>query len=207
MLIEEIVSPLLPPLLLSCSGLLRSLCSKSGAPQRVRLLVYGKYALCHSPKLNPKSSKTCTQLQQVVQETILLLSFCQVNLVPAGFSDFMGMIMFSKFKTNLSYLQLWLLLDNEFTHFIVWLMAILSRVVEWSVFLMFQRHWRCFLGWKRPANYSTKCSDNLLLQLTVSWWGFVLSFSTINPWWDNIGSCLRMLVLYKKENAKEVGCS
>ncbi|CBI25801.3 unnamed protein product, partial [Vitis vinifera] len=26
-------------------------------------------------------------------------------------SDFMGMIMFSKFKTNLSYLQFWLLLE------------------------------------------------------------------------------------------------
>ncbi|CBI38053.3 unnamed protein product, partial [Vitis vinifera] len=72
MLTEEIVSPFLPPLLFSCSGLLRSLCSKSGAPQRVRLLVYGKYALCHSPKLNPKS-------------------------------NFMGMIMFSKFKTNLDF--------------------------------------------------------------------------------------------------------
>ncbi|CBI33017.3 unnamed protein product, partial [Vitis vinifera] len=89
MLTEEIVSPLLPPLLFCYSGLLRSLCSKLGAPQRVRLLVYGKYALyCHSPKLNPDS-------------------------------NFMGMIMFSKFKTNLSYLQFWLLLDNEFTHFIV----------------------------------------------------------------------------------------
>ncbi|CBI33376.3 unnamed protein product, partial [Vitis vinifera] len=68
----------LPPgfvTILRTDGLLRSLCSKSGAPQRVWLLVYDKYALYgHFPKLNPKF-------------------------------DFMGMIMFSKFKTNLSYLQ------------------------------------------------------------------------------------------------------
>ncbi|CBI38310.3 unnamed protein product, partial [Vitis vinifera] len=49
---------------------------------RVRLLFYGKYALYCH---SPK-----------------------LNLE----SDFMGMIMFSKFKTNLSYLQLWLLLST-----------------------------------------------------------------------------------------------
>ncbi|WJZ92686.1 hypothetical protein VitviT2T_011669 [Vitis vinifera] len=75
----------LPPdfvTILCTDGLLRSLCSKSGAPHRVRLLVYDKNALYgHFPKLNPES-------------------------------DFMGMIMFSKFKTNLSYLQFWLLLET-----------------------------------------------------------------------------------------------
>lgn len=74
----------LPPdfvTILRADGLLRSLCSKLSAPQRVRLLVYGKYALYGlSPNLNPES-------------------------------DFMGMIMFSKFMTNLSYLQFWLLLE------------------------------------------------------------------------------------------------
>ncbi|KAJ9702995.1 hypothetical protein PVL29_004661 [Vitis rotundifolia] len=74
----------LPPdfvTILRADGLLRSLCSKLSAPLRVRLLVYGKYALYGlSPKPNPES-------------------------------DFMGMIMFSKFMTNLSYLQFWLLLE------------------------------------------------------------------------------------------------
>ncbi|KAL6345537.1 hypothetical protein AAG906_017262 [Vitis piasezkii] len=74
----------LPPdfvTILRADGLLRSLCSKLSAPQRVRLLVYGKYALYGlPPKLNPES-------------------------------DFMGMIMFSKFMTNLSYLQFWLHLE------------------------------------------------------------------------------------------------
>ncbi|XP_034682381.1 aarF domain-containing protein kinase 1 isoform X3 [Vitis riparia] len=74
----------LPPdfvTILRADGLLRSLCSKLSAPQRVRLLVYGKYALYGlPPKLNPES-------------------------------DFMGMIVFSKFMTNLSYLQFWLHLE------------------------------------------------------------------------------------------------
>lgn len=83
---EDILSFMesLPPdfvTILRADGLLRSLCSKLSSPQRVRLLVYGKYALYGlSPKLNPES-------------------------------DFMGMIMFSKFMTNLSYLQVWLLLE------------------------------------------------------------------------------------------------
>ncbi|TQE03744.1 hypothetical protein C1H46_010718 [Malus baccata] len=42
--------------ILRTDGLLRSIVSKLGAPQRVRLLAYGKYALYGlSPKLNPES--------------------------------------------------------------------------------------------------------------------------------------------------------
>ncbi|XP_059644766.1 uncharacterized protein LOC132286447 [Cornus florida] len=74
----------LPPdfvTILRTDGLLRSLISKLGAPQRARLLAYAKYALHGlSPKLNTES-------------------------------DLAVKVMFSRLKTNLDYLQLRLLVE------------------------------------------------------------------------------------------------
>lgn len=116
----------LPPdfvTILRADGLLRSLCSKLSAPQRVRLLVYGKYALYGlSPNLNPES-------------------------------DFMGMIMFSKFMTNLSYLQFWLLLEA---------LEVLSWMEETQQ--LFNKMFRQFVV----------AADRFLVRIC-------LSFPTINP--------------------------
>ncbi|PQQ14947.1 putative aarF domain-containing protein kinase 1 isoform X3 [Prunus yedoensis var. nudiflora] len=67
--------------ILRTDGLLRSIVSKLGAPQRVRLLAYGKYALYGlSPKLNPES-------------------------------DFALKVVFSRLKANASYYRLRLVLE------------------------------------------------------------------------------------------------
>ncbi|XP_016649062.1 PREDICTED: uncharacterized aarF domain-containing protein kinase 1 isoform X3 [Prunus mume] len=67
--------------ILRTDGLLRSIVSKLGAPQRVRLLAYGKYALYGlSPKLNPES-------------------------------DFALKVVFSRLKANASYYRLRLILE------------------------------------------------------------------------------------------------
>ncbi|XP_021823846.1 uncharacterized aarF domain-containing protein kinase 1 isoform X2 [Prunus avium] len=67
--------------ILRTDGLLRSIVSKLGAPQRVRLLAYGKYALYGlSPKLNPES-------------------------------DFAPKVVFSRLKANASYYRLRLILE------------------------------------------------------------------------------------------------
>lgn len=116
----------LPPdfvTILRADGLLRSLCSKLSAPQRVRLLVYGKYALYGlPPKLNPES-------------------------------DFMGMIVFSKFMTNLSYLQFWLHLEA---------LEVLSWMEETQQ--LFNKMFRQFVV----------AADRFLVRIC-------LSFPTINP--------------------------
>ncbi|ONI14910.1 hypothetical protein PRUPE_3G015600 [Prunus persica] len=67
--------------ILRTDGLLRSIVSKLGAPQRVRLLAYGKYALYGlSPKLNPES-------------------------------DFALKVVFSRLKANASYYRLRLIIE------------------------------------------------------------------------------------------------
>lgn len=49
--------------LLSCSGLLKSLISKLGASQRIRLLTYARCALRGlSPEASPGSGKTCAHI-------------------------------------------------------------------------------------------------------------------------------------------------
>ncbi|CAB4271952.1 unnamed protein product [Prunus armeniaca] len=74
--------------ILRTDGLLRSIVSKLGAPQRVRLLAYGKYALYGlSPKLNPESDFA---LKVVFSRLKANASYYRLRLILAAFMDGKG---------------------------------------------------------------------------------------------------------------------
>ncbi|KAH7571593.1 hypothetical protein JRO89_XS04G0093700 [Xanthoceras sorbifolium] len=94
----------LPPnflAILRTDGLLRSIIRRLGAPQRIRLLAYAKYALYGlSPKLNRKSGNFCS----------FSFFFCFL-IIKYRNSHFVVKAMFYRYKAVASYLQLKLVLE------------------------------------------------------------------------------------------------
>lgn len=104
-------------------------------------------------------------------------------------SDFMGMFMLFQFMKNLSYLQFWWRIGNEFIHFILFFVFSISSQESVAVGMIWVFHVSEALKLISWMEETRESFNKMLKQLVVAAQGFLvricLSFPTINPW-DNI---------------------